>query len=168
MLIISQTVVIEKLPDSLSADPRNDDLFLGFVRGRMANYEKKARILKAKSISLFQSSWRAVVKFLKQQVTAVNFQVNMSEQKIDEALNKLDLLIGSVDLRWKPVSSNGIGLVDRLVGLPVASRFFYRQVKPVEKSVKFFFLATKKHLSTNRNMHIYMTINKTFYKKTVL
>ena len=38
----------------------------------------------------------------------------------------------------------------------------------VETSVKFSFLATKRYLSTNRNIHIYLIINKTFYKKTVL
>ena len=56
--------------------------------------------------------------------------------------------------RWKPV------------GLPVGSRFFDRPVKPVEKPVEFsFLLATKRHLSTNRNVLIYFIINKTFYKK---
>ena len=57
------------------------------------------------------------------------------------------------------------GRVDRPVGLPIGSRFFDRPVKPVEKPVKFFFLASKRHLSTNRNTHIYFIINKTFYKK---
>ena len=47
------------------------------------------------------------------------------------------------------------GLVDRPVGLPVGSRFFDRPVKPVEKPVKFSFLATKIHLSTNRNILIF-------------
>ena len=56
------------------------------------------------------------------------------------------------------------GRVDR----PVGSRFFDRPVKPVEKPVKFSFLATKRHLSTNRNILIYFIINKTFCKKTVL
>ena len=70
--------------------------------------------------------------------------------------------------RWKPVESTGTGRVDRPVGLPVGSRFFDRPVKPVETPVKFSFLATKKHLSTNRNIHIYFTINKTFHKKKVL
>ena len=67
--------------------------------------------------------------------------------------------------RWKPVGSTGTGRVDRPVGLPVGSRFFDRPVKPVEKPVKFSFLATKRHLSTNRNIFIYFIINKTFYKK---
>ena len=62
---------------------------------------------------------------------------------------------GNVPQRWKPV------------GLPVGSRFFDRPVKPVEKLVKFSFLATKRHLSTNRNIPIYFIINKTFCKKTV-
>ena len=70
--------------------------------------------------------------------------------------------------RWKPVGSTGTGRVDRPVGLPVGSRFFDRPVKPVEKPVKFSFLATKRHLSTNRNIFIYFIINKTSYKKTVL
>ena len=52
------------------------------------------------------------------------------------------------------------GRVDR----PVGSRFFDRPVKPVEKPVDFSFLATKRHLSTNRNVLIYFIINKTFYK----
>ena len=56
------------------------------------------------------------------------------------------------------------GRVDRPVGLPVGSRFFDRPVKPVEKPVEFSFLATKSHLSTNRNIPIYFIINKTFYK----
>ena len=38
----------------------------------------------------------------------------------------------------------------------------------VEIPVKYSFLATKSHLSANRNIHIYCIINKTFYKKTVL
>ena len=46
------------------------------------------------------------------------------------------------------------GRVDRPVGLPVGSRFFDRPVKPIEKPVKFSFLATKRHLSTNRNLYI--------------
>ena len=70
--------------------------------------------------------------------------------------------------RWKPIGSTGTGRVDRPVGLPVGSRFFDRPVKPVEKPVKFSFLATKRHLSTNRNIFIYFIVNKTFYKKTVL
>ena len=41
------------------------------------------------------------------------------------------------------------------VGLPVGSRFFDRPVKPVEKPVKFLFLATKRHLSTNLNIHLF-------------
>ena len=56
------------------------------------------------SIIMFQSSWRAVVKISKQQATAVNFQFNMCEQKIDEVLNKLDLLIGRVDTMEKSLS----------------------------------------------------------------
>ena len=61
------------------------------------------------------------------------------------------------------------GRVDRPVGLPVGSRFFDRPVKPVETPVKFYFLAPKRHLSTNRNIHIYIIINEAFfYKKTVL
>ena len=54
------------------------------------------------------------------------------------------------------------------VGLPVGSRFFDRPVKPVEKPVEFSFLATKRHLSTNRNVLIYFIINKTLYKTSVL
>ena len=64
--------------------------------------------------------------------------------------------LGPPGQKWKPV------------GLPVGSRFFDRPVKPVEKPVKFSFLATKRQLSTNRNILIYFIINKTFYKKTVL
>ena len=52
------------------------------------------------------------------------------------------------------------GRVDR----PVGSRFFDRPVKPVEKPVEFSFLATKRHLSTNRNIPIYFIMNKTSYK----
>ena len=48
------------------------------------------------------------------------------------------------------------------------SRFFDRPVKPVEKPVEFPFLATKRHLSTNRNILIYFLIAKTFDQKTVL
>ena len=54
------------------------------------------------------------------------------------------------------------------VDRPVESRFFDRPVKPVEKPAEFSFLATKGHLSTNRNILIYFIINKTFYKKSVL
>ena len=42
-----------------------------------------------------------------------------------------------------------------------------RPVKPVEKPVKFSFLATKRRLSTNQNILKYLIINKT-YKKSVL
>ena len=57
--------------------------------------------------------------------------------------------------RWKPVGSIGTG---RVAG----------RVKPVEKPVKFSFLETKRHLSTNRNILMYFIINKTFYKKSLL
>ena len=66
--------------------------------------------------------------------------------------------------RWKPVGSTGTGRVDR----PVGSRFFDLPVKPVEKPVKFSFFGTKRHLSTNQNILIYIIKNKTFYKKSVL
>ena len=56
-----------------------------------------------------------------------------------------------LDQRWKPVGSTGTGRVDRPVGL----RFFDQPVKPVETPVKFSFLATKRHISTNRNIHIF-------------
>ena len=69
--------------------------------------------------------------------------------------------------RWKPVGSTGTGRVDWPVGLPVGSRFFDRPIKPAETPVKFSFLATTRHLSTNRKIHICFVINKTFYKKTV-
>ena len=58
--------------------------------------------------------------------------------------------------RWKPV------------GRPVGSRFFDRPVKPVEKPIEFSFLATKRRLSTNRNILRYFLIAKTFDQKTVL
>ena len=51
---------------------------------------------------------------------------------------------------------------------PVGSRFFDRPVKPFETPVKLSFLATKRYLSTSRNIHRYFIINKIFYKKTVL
>ena len=54
------------------------------------------------------------------------------------------------------------------VDLPAGSRFFDSPVKPVETPGKYSFLATKRHLSTNRNIFIYFIINKTFYEKTVL
>ena len=57
-----------------------------------------------------------------------------------------------------------IGRVDRPVGL----RFIDRPVKPVETPVKFSFLATKRHLSPNRNMHTYFIINKASCKKMIL
>ena len=38
-------------------------------------------------------------------------------------------------------------------------------VKPVERPVKFSFLAAKRYLNTNRIIHIDFIINKTFYKK---
>ena len=41
-------------------------------------------------------------------------------------------------------------------------------VKPVETAVKFSFLATKKHLSTNRNIQMHFIMTKTFYKKMIL
>ena len=73
-----------------------------------------------------------------------------------------------LDQRWKSVGSTGTGRVDRPVRLPVGSRFFDRPVKPIEKPVEFSFLATKRHLSTNRNVLIYFIMNKTFHKKSVL
>ena len=57
------------------------------------------------------------------------------------------------------------GRVDRPVRLPVGSRFLDQPVKLVETPVKFSLLATKRHLSTHRNIHIYFAINKTFYTK---
>ena len=57
--------------------------------------------------------------------------------------------LGALPQRWKPVGS----------------RFFNRPVKPVEKPVEFSFLATKRYLSTNRNILVYFIINKPFYKK---
>ena len=50
---------------------------------------------------------------------------------------------------------------------PVGSstRFFDQPVKSVETPVKFPFLETKRHLSTNRNIHKYFIINKTCHKK---
>ena len=41
-----------------------------------------------------------------------------------------------------------------------------RPIKPVGIPVKFSFLATKNHLSTNRNINIYFITNKTFYEKS--
>ena len=69
-----------------------------------------------------------------------------------------------VKQRWKSVRSTGTSRVD----LPAGSRFFDWPVKPVETQVKFSFLGTKKHLSTNRNIFIYFITKKTFYEKTVL
>ena len=86
----------------------------------------------------------------------------------DAEMGPANSLHGQAKQRWKPVGSTGIGRVERPVGLPVGSRFFDRSVKPVEKQVKFSFLATKRHLSTNRNILIYFIINKTFCKKSVL
>ena len=67
------------------------------------------------------------------------------------------------------------GRVDWPVGLPVGSRFFDRPVKPVKKPVKLSFLATKIHLSTNRNIFIYfknfllkISINKPHLSKTLV
>ena len=54
---------------------------------------------------------------------------------------------------------NGNGWVDRLVGLPVGSRFFDRPVKLVETTVEFSFLVAKRHLSNNRNIHIYISLS---------
>ena len=45
--------------------------------------------------------------------------------------------------RWKPFWSTGTNWVDW-------------PVKPVKTPVKISFLATKRHLSTNRNIHIYL------------
>ena len=45
---------------------------------------------------------------------------------------------------------------------------FDRPIISIETPVKFSFLATKRHLSTNRNILTYLIISKTFYKKTVL
>ena len=85
-------------------------------------------------------------------------------QKIKSNLN--DIALSRSYLVSK--SEMETGRVDRPVGLPVGSRFFDRPVKPVEKPVKFTFLATERHLSTNRNLLVYSIINKTFYKKSVL
>ena len=52
------------------------------------------------------------------------------------------------------------------VGSPVGSRFFDRPVKPVKKPVKFFFIATKIHLNTIRNIGLHTHIY--FENKTVL
>ena len=43
------------------------------------------------------------------------------------------------------------------VGLPVGSGFFERPVKPVERPVKLFFFATKRHLRTTK-IHIYILL----------
>ena len=52
--------------------------------------------------------------------------------------------------------------------IPVGSGFFDQPVKPVESPVKFF-LVTKRHLSTNRNIRIYFVVKENSYKKkTVL
>ena len=76
-----------------------------------------------------------------------------------------------VQLHTVPEMKTGLVLdtvpVDQPVGLPVGWRFFNRQVKLVETSVKIFFLGTKRHLSSNRNTHIYFIVNRNFYKKTV-
>ena len=48
--------------------------------------------------------------------------------------------------------------VRKPVGSPVGSRFFDRPVKPVKKPVKFFFVATKLHLNTIRNMGLHTDI----------
>ena len=82
--------------------------------------------------------------------------------------NSIRITINGSVQRWKPAGSTGTGRVDGPVGLPVGSRFFDWPVKPVEKPVKFSFLATQRHLSTNRNILIYSIINKTFHKKSVL
>ena len=47
------------------------------------------------------------------------------------------------------------------------SRFFDRPVKPVEAPFKFFFIATNRHLSSNRNIHK-NCINKPHLLKTVV
>ena len=60
------------------------------------------------------------------------------------------------------------GRVERPVRLLIWSRFFDRPVKPVETPVKFSFLATKRHLSTNRNIHLYFTIHKFGIRTLVL
>ena len=63
-------------------------------------------------------------------------------------------------MRWQDVGAEPVGSL-------VESRFFGRPwpVKPVETTVKFSFLATKRHLNTNRNAHLYFVKNKTFHKK---
>ena len=80
-------------------------------------------------------------------------------------LNGFCLSCSFIIFRRHLTSEMVTGRVDRPAGLPVGSRFFERPVKPVEKPVKFSFLATKRHLSTNRNILIYFIINETFYKK---
>ena len=84
--------------------------------------------------------------------------------------SKIELKCGTVQGARYVVRKSEMetGRVDRPVGLPVGSRFFDRPVKPVETPVEFFFLATKRHLSTNRNILIYFIINKTLYKNSVL
>ena len=66
----------------------------------------------------------------------------------------------------QPGSEMETDWVDRPVRLPVGSRFVDRPVKPVETPFKFSFLATKRHLSTNRNMHINFII-KLFIKNRI-
>ena len=67
--------------------------------------------------------------------------------------------------RPAPVGSTGTGRVFRPDGVLVGSRVFDQPVKLVETPVKFFFLATKSHLSTCQNIRIYFILNETFYKK---
>ena len=52
------------------------------------------------------------------------------------------------------------------VALPVKSRFFDRPVKPVETPLKFSVFATKRPLSTYRNINI--ITHKFFYKKNAI
>ena len=102
------------------------------------------------------TAYRTWLQFLKRTVTTYRTLLRYTFLR---AVTTIHLVkrrsIRDICQRWKPV------------GLPVGSRFFDWPVKPVEKPVKFFFLAAKTHLSIIQNILIYFIINETFYTKTV-
>ena len=73
---------------------------------------------------------------------------------------QLDVFFNFVTQRWKPVGCRVAGRIEILRPAGQAGR------KTGQILLSGYY--SKRHLSINRNILIYFTINKTFYKKTVL
>ena len=110
-------------------------------------------------------SWSAGVGSLKN-IGSLKARNVICKQR--EKIGQYILYILRKKLRQGPSSDMETGRVDRPVGLPVGSRFFDRPVKPVEIPVKFSSLATKRHLSSNQNIHINFLKIKLFRKNSII